>query len=114
MVRRTISSDERRELRRAAARPKRVGPRAYAVAMRSWPMLPWFRGLALFSHVVRLAENAQRIAAPEIGELIFFITRFDQALGDPGEGRDVFQPGDAAAAVPVGADADMLRPNQIE
>ena len=86
-------------LRSKERRPERIAP-AYARSLRGLrchdavarQLRPAARPSNLLPDVVRLAQHAQRIAAPEIGELRLGIASLDQPLGDLGYGGDVLHP----------------------
>ena len=56
---------------------------------------------------LRLAQETQRVAAPELGDLGFVVAAPEQLGGEVGAFAGVAPAAEAAAAVEVGADADM-------
>src|SRR5690606_27293349 len=63
---------------------------------------------------LRLLQHAQDVAAPDVGDLLLGVAGLQQALRDPRDLGDIGQALDPATAVPVGADADMVRSCNLE
>src|SRR5207302_4616948 len=58
------------------------------------------------------AHNAQNIAAPDFRQILLTVTRRKQPFGDFRNACDILHAGHSAAAVPIKADPDMVRPGQ--
>src|SRR5665213_81690 len=71
-------------------------------------------GSSLLARLMYLAQHAQGVPAPEIRELWLGIAGLHQALRDLGDGRYILHAHDSAAAIPVGAYADMVGADQIQ
>src|SRR5712671_4548684 len=53
-------------------------------------------------------EQAKRVAAPDLGEVLFGISRGEKSLRDLAHARHVLHARHAAAAIPVETDADVI------